>query len=500
VTLRSDTDDDADSEKLDVTVGLGRRAARGASAIYAGQALRMALQVVSVSVLARLLTPHDYGLLAIVLAVVGVGEIFRDFGLSSAAVQAPELRAGQRSTLFWMNAGIGAVLTVIAFFGAPLVAKIFGYPQLTGIMHALAFTFLINGMMAQYRASLIRTMRFTAISVVDLSSQAAGAAIAILAALSGAGYWSLVTQQLGQGIFALAMVVLMCRWLPLHPVGLSRIRPMIHYGWNLAGSQLVGYLSSNVDTLTISFRFGATQLGLYNRGFQLLMKPLGQMRGPTNGIAVPILSRLHADPERSNSYVVRGQLLLGYVVVPVMALTFAAAVPIVRIFLGPDWSAVAPVIAALAAAGTFETLAYVGSWVYQARGLTPQLLRFTVVTLMIKVVCVLVGSNYGVTGVAIGYAVAPALAWPLSIWWLSRLTPLPRTKLWAGAGRVLCCAVPAALAGRLVVDQLSSTSAIVQLLFGAATVAAVYLLALTVRPIRRDVAAVLAVAGKAVHR
>jgi len=275
---------------------------------------------------------------------------------------------------------------------------------------------------------------------------------------------------------------------------------MVNYGWNLAGSQLISYLNSNVDTLTISLRFGAAPLGLYNRGFQLLMKPLGQMRGPTNNIAVPVLSRLQHDIVRSNSYVVRGQLAFGYTLVPVMAVAFAGATPIVSVFLGAQWSAAAPVVAALAVAGSFETLAYVGSWVYQARGLTPHLLRYSLISLSIKIICVLTGSLFGVTGVAVGYAVAPGLAWPLSIWWLSRLTDLPVRRLWAGAGRIVACAVPAALLGRVSVELTSSLPAIVQLVAASLTVLAGYLLALTIRPIRNDVFAVLAVARKAIHR
>jgi PST family polysaccharide transporter len=435
-----------------------------------------------------------------VLAVVGLGEIFRDFGLSAAAVQAPALTDRQRATLFWLNTGIGAALTAIVFFGAPLVAKAFGYPELAGITHALAFTFLINGMTAQYRASLARQLRFSAITVSDIVSQAVGVVVAILAALSGAGYWSLVAQQLSQAVIGLIILLVVCRWLPLRPVGIRQVRPMINFGWNLAGSQLIGYLSSNIDTLIISLRFDAASLGLYNRAFQLVMRSLGQLRGPTNSIAVPVLARLQQDTPRSNDYVRRGQLALGYLFVPLLALAFAGAAPIVRILLGPAWSAAAPLIAALAAAGAFETLAYVGYWVYQARGLTHHLLRYSLLSLAIKISCVLTGSMFGLVGVAIGYAVAPALAWPLSVLWLSRLTDLDPKRLWAGAGRIIGCAVLAAGAGRLLADRLSAASAVVELLAAAAGVLGVYLMALLIPPIRRDVHSVLDIGRKALHR
>ncbi|GAB3920786.1 lipopolysaccharide biosynthesis protein [Microlunatus endophyticus] len=478
---------------------LGRRAARGASVVYLGQGARLLLQVASTAVLARLLSPTDYGLLAMVMAVVGVGEIFRDFGLSTAAIQADSLNQGQRATLFWLNTGIGAVLTGVALLGAPLIARGFGYPELVGMTHALAFTFLLNGMAAQYRAHLVRDLRFTTTTVRDVISQVLGVVVAIGAALLGAGYWALVAQQLVQAGVGLLILVSATRWLPLRPGPIRAVRPMIHYGWNLAASQLVAYMNSNVDTLTVSFRFGAAPLGIYSRGFQLLMRPLGQLRGPTNNIAVPVLSRLRADPNRANGYVVKGQVIFGYTLVPGMALVFAAATPIVMIFLGRQWGQTGPIVAALACAGAFETLAYVGSWVYQARGLTPQLFRYSLMSLAIKIVCVVGGSQFGLLGVAVGYAIAPGLAWPLSLWWLGRLTDLPKRQLWLGAGRILACAVPAALVGRLMVDLLH-TSSLVQALAAAAAVGVVYAAALLVKPIRRDVSEVFAVARKALAR
>lgn len=478
---------------------LSRRAVRGASVVYLGQGARLVLQMGSTAVLARILSPTDYGLLAMVMAVVGIGEIFRDFGLSTAAIQADSLDQGQRATLFWLNTGIGAVLTAVAFVGAPLIADGFGYPELVGMTHALAFTFLLNGMAAQYRAHLIRELRFTTTTIRDVISQIAGVVVAIVAALLGAGYWALVAQQLAQATIGLLILVSATRWLPVRPGPLRSVRPMIHYGWNLAASQLVSYMNSNVDTLTVSLRFGATPLGLYSRGFQLLMRPLGQLRGPTNNIAVPVLSRLRSEPERARGYVIKGQLIFGYTLVPGMALVFAAATPIVLIFLGGQWGQTGPIVAALACAGSFETLAYVGSWVYQARGFTPQLFRYSLISLGIKIICVIVGSQFGLLGVAIGYATAPGLAWPLSLWWLGRLTDIPKRQLWQGAGRILACAVPAVAAGRVVVEVLDA-SAVLQICAAAAAVSLVYVAALAVPPVRRDFFAVVAVARKAVSR
>src|SRR5829696_6310068 len=135
---------------------LGRRAARGALVTLAGQAARIVVQLASVVILARLLDPGDYGVLAMVLAVVGVGEIFRDFGLSSAAVQAKDLTVAQRDNLFWINTAIGVVLAVLVFASAVPLAVLYDEPVLRDVTRVLAVTFVLNGLATQFRADLVR--------------------------------------------------------------------------------------------------------------------------------------------------------------------------------------------------------------------------------------------------------------------------------------------------------------------------------------------------------
>jgi PST family polysaccharide transporter len=184
-----------------------------------------------------------------------------------------------------------------------------------------------------------------------------------------------------------------------------------------------------------------------------------------------------------------------------MAFAAGAAVPLVGLFLGSGWGDVAPVFALLAIAGAFQTLSYVGNWIYLARALTGQLFWYSLVSLTIKVVCVVVGSRWGIVGVAAGYAIAPAIAWPISLWWLSRLTPIPVRELTFGALRITACAVVAGLACLLAVSLVAALPLILQILIGAGVVAVVYLLAgVVLRPIRADLREVLLIGRKALAK
>lgn len=472
--------------------GLGRAAARGAGVTMAGQGARILLQLASVTVLARLLDPRDYGLFAVGLVVVGIGEVVRDLGLTTAAIRAPSLTGPQRDGLFWLNTAAGVVLALAALLAAEPVAAAFGEPQLVPVIRVLAATFLLNGLVAQYRAGLTREMRFGALAGIDLLAQVLALSTAVVAAILGAGYWSLVVQQLVQGTVVLVGAAALGRWLPGRPRRGAGLRPFLRFGGGITGTQLAYYVGNNLDNLALGLVAGPSALGVYNRGYQLLMNPLNQVRAPATNLAVPVLARLQDDPVRFGEYLRRGQLALGYTLVAAMAVGAGAAVPVVDLMLGERWAAVAPVLALLAVAGSAQTLAYVGSWVYLSRGLAGALLRYTLLTLVISALCIGIGSRWDVVGVAAGYAAAALLEWPLSLWWLSRVTPIPARALLGGALRITACAAPAGVASYLGTELVAGAPSVVRIAVGALAGLAVYSAAAALPPIRADLRGVAA--------
>lgn len=479
------------------TVGLANRAARGAAVTLAGQIVRMVLQLAAVVVLARLLAPRDYGLLAMVLVVVGIGEIFRDFGLTNAVLRAPVITAAEQRGLFWVSTAIGLGLSVLVFASAPLVAMIFGQPALVAMTRVLSLTFVVNGLATQYRADLTRRLRYVQLAISDVAGQAAGLCVAIGLAADGAGRWALVAQQLVGLTTVLVLVAVFAGWWPGLPRRGSGVGHFVRLGSNLAATTFIYYIGNNLDTITIGLRFPSSSLGLYNRGFQLLMTPLNQLRVPATDVALPVFARLGDDYARAAEFLKRGQLAFGYTIVPVMAAVVGAAGPIVAVLLGPRWSGVTPILALLAVAAACQTLAYVGFWVYVSRGLAAQLFRYTLLTLVLQLVCIVAGSIWGVVGVAAGYATAAVLEWPLSLMWLSRLTPLPVRSLMAAAGRILLCAAPAGAVAALGAAALRSTSDVLAALVAVLSVALTYAVAgLVSVTVRSDLRAV----GDFTHR
>lgn len=473
---------------------MGGRAVRGAVVTVGAQGVKMLIQFLSVVILARLLTPQDYGLIAMVLAIIGVADIFRDFGLSSSAIQARTLSRDEQVNLFWVNTLLGTALAVLAIAASPLVALLYQHPELRVITMALAVNFLINGMSTQYRADLNRRLLFRRLALADVLGPACGLAVATGLALWGLGYWALVAQQVTQAGVVLVVLALGARWLPGRYRRGVPIRHFLAFGMRLAGSQLIAYIGSNIDTVMLGLRASAGALGIYNRTYQLVMTPVGQVRGPLNTVAIPVLSRLQDHEQRFQAMVARGQVAMGYTLVVGLAVMAGSAAPLVSVVLGEEWLQAIPVLRLLAIAAGLQTLSYVGYWVYVTKGLVDHLLHYTFISTGIRVALVVTGSQFGLVGVATAMAIAPAVAWPLSIWWLSRRASIPVRQLWAGGLRVLVFSalVGGATHGGVVLAAHSPWSAAggvwLQLVAGILCGAVAYaLVALAVLPFRRDV-------------
>jgi len=299
----------------------------------------------------------------------------------------------------------------------------------------------------------------------------------------------------------LVIVVWAAGWLPGWFRRAVSVRRFLKFGLRLAGSQVLGYIGNNTDTVVLGLTVSPSQLGIYNRSYQLIMTPLGQIRGPLNTVAVPVLSRTQRDEPVFQSYVTRGQMAMGYTLVVGLAVIAGAAGPLVAVLLGPQWVDATQVLRLLAIGAAFQTLSYVGYWVYVTKGLVDHLLNYTIFSTVFRVACVIAGSAFGVLGVATAMAVVPLCLWPVSFWWLSRRASVPIRQLWLGGLRVIAFAAVVGGLAALVVAATTGVatwlSMVLALLAGAAAYAA---LGWGVPLFRRDLRSVIALARSNLRR
>jgi O-antigen/teichoic acid export membrane protein len=460
--------------------------------------MRFVLQIGSLVILARLLTPHDFGVVAMVTTITGIAAILRDFGLS--AIQATKLSDAERSNLFWMNVAVGVSCGLALVATAPLIQRLYGQSGLTPIVYALSTVFVISGVNTQFGAELARELRFKALAFADISAQACGIVAAISLALLNAGYWAIVAQQIVVALMTLTLNASACRWRPGRYKRSVSITRFFKFSGGVLGVQLISYLTMNIDNVAIGAYWGANALGLYSRAYQLLMTPLNQINAPLTRVVLPVLSRVQNNQKLFERYVHRAQLVACYVTATVFTVCAALAVPLTAVLFGPKWNGVAPIFALLAIGGVFRSIAQISYWIYLARDKTVAQLRLYLVIRPIMIAIILAGLPWGAEGVAAACSVAYFLYWVASLWHVSRRAHVRAAPLFQTAAHaVLLLCVPCGLAAWLA--TLFVGPAILQLVVGVLLAGLALLVSAAVFPsVREDLAIMIDIVVRNVNR
>jgi PST family polysaccharide transporter len=418
---------------------LGRRTARGGAIMVGSQSLKFVISMASTVVLARLLTPQDYGLIGMVVVVTGFISLFKSMGLSAATIQQQEINDQQVSTLFWINFALGVATMLLAALVAPLIALFYHVPQLTWITMTLAAGFLFSGLTVQHEALLKRQMRFFALAAIEISALVLSLALAIILAWRGAGYWALVGSQLMMAVAQAAGVWIACRWRPIRPVRNSGIRSMLAFGRNVTGNTIFNYFSRNLDNLLIGRVWGAQQLGLYAKAYQLLLLPIEQTAVPLDGVALTALSRLADTPERYRQAYLRMLEKLAMLTMPGIAFMIVTSDWLVRVMLGPQWSETALIFALLGIVGLVEPIGNTMGWLLISQGRSRHILQVGLMDGVIAVVSIAAGLPWGAVGVAASYSIVGlCLRKPLVFWFVCRVGPVRLSDFYRAIAPAAC--------------------------------------------------------------
>lgn len=387
--------------------GLGARTARGGIITLSSQAAFMILNTGAIAVLARLLTPDDFGLIAMVAIVIGLVNVIKEAGLSPATIQRRDLTHGQVSNLFWANLGISLLLMGILAASAPYLARFYGRPELRMVTIAFAGTLIFSGLSVQHQALLRRQMRFVALAAIRIVSLLLSAGAAIACAAAGWGYWSLVVMQGGMVVVGAVGAWIACRWVPSRPARRESVRSLLAFGGHFVAADLLNYLCRTLDKMLVAKFAGAAALGFYSRAFRLLLLPISQLNVPLNTVAIPALSRLQDEPARFRDYYRQGLQMIVTAGVPLVAFTFVTADEIVLLLLGDQWAETVLFFRVLAPAALVGTVNVAAMWLFVALGRADRRLRAVAVHSAVLMAAVVIGLWQGdALGIAIGYSAA----------------------------------------------------------------------------------------------
>lgn len=385
---------------------LKRRSLRSGAVTLSSQAAMFILQLGSTMILARILTPKDYGIMAMVVAITGFAGMFINLGLSTAVIQRSEINHEQVSTLFWINAGIGVLVMLIVAALSPVIAWFYQTPALKWVTIALSLNFLINGLAVQHQALLNRQMRFSAIAVIQVGAMAAGIIVAILAGIYGLGYWALVMNSLTISIVTVIGGWVASGWWPGLPRRNAGVGEMIRFGSDIVGFNVINYFARNLDNVLIGRYHGSGQLGFYSKAYQLLMMPITNLRDPLNKVAMPTLSRLQNDPEQYRNYYKKLLSILSFVSVPIVVFMFVCSDRIISLVLGAQWMEASVLFKILAVAGLIQTVSSTRGLILLSSGKSRRYFWVGVANALATCLAFTIGLPWGAKGVATAYVVS----------------------------------------------------------------------------------------------
>ncbi len=426
------------------------RTVRGGAITSVAQALKSLLMVGSTVVLARLLTPEDFGLVAMVTAVTGFLSMFKDMGLAMVTVQREEITHRQVSALFWINAALGLAITLVLAGLSWGLAWFYGQPEVMWIAIVLALSFMVDGLTVQHEALMRRQMRYRALAVVEVISVAAGVAAALILAWQGFGFWALVANLVVFSAVNLVIVWLVFPWRPAMPAKAEEMWELLRFGANLTGFSFVNYFARNLDDVLIGRFHGANELGLYQKAYEILMVPITQINRPASRVAIPALSRLVGEPERYRKAYMRILEKLLLVTMPLGALLILSADWVVLTILGDQWTAAAVIFAALGVSIFAQAIGNTTGWLFISQDRTDEMFRWGFIGAATAIASFVIGLPWGAFGVAVAYsAVGVMVRTPWLLWFVGRKGPVRTLDFYRAVwpGFVAAVGAGAAVAG-----------------------------------------------------
>ncbi|MCC7549084.1 MAG: lipopolysaccharide biosynthesis protein [Burkholderiales bacterium] len=388
------------------SLDLKRRVVRGASFTFLGTALRVLLTIGSTAVLARLLTPEDYGLVGLASIVTELTAALTNVGLSAILIQRSRLARVQCDTVFWFSMALGGGISLVLVAGAPLFAQLLGDPRVAPLLRVLPIMFLLEQMTIIQHVTMMRLMMFDLDLRVQVTALLFRIGVSIGFAVYGWGPWALVAGSIGGKLFEIAYMWWAIPYLPRLRFQRSFMRSNLRASASILSLGGVRYIMGNVDFMIVGRVFGATDLGHYQAAYTLSAELRNRLAGPLQKVLYPAYARVRDEPERFRRGVRTSLKLLSAVVVPLGFGMSATAQELIPILYGPQWLAAVPMLQALGIAGALMAIFSLTGSVMSALRKWELMLKITLYGSPVRITIILAGSYWGPVGVAWAFTIA----------------------------------------------------------------------------------------------
>lgn len=400
---------------------LREKAAKGVFWSVAKQWGMEAISFLTFIVLARLLTPEEFGLVALAGVFMHFIKIYLDQGFGAAIIQREDIEPEHLDTAFWTSIGMGLALTTITIAASSLIAGIFDEPRLTPILIGLSFGFFFGALGSVQGAILRRQFAFKSLAARSLAATTAGSIVGVSMALAGFGVWSLVAQNLIQNLADSLALWWASDWRPRLVFSKKHFQDLFGFGASIVGSKTLEFTNRRSDDFLIGYFLGATQLGFYSMGYRLLLVLIRMLTGITNFVAAPTFSRLQDDPERMRKVYYRVTQYSSFLAFPAYIGLGLIAPELIPALFGENWEPSVPVMQILVLVGLLSSLMVFNGSIMKAYGKPSWHLGILVITSVSTVLGFLLAVRWGIVAVATSFVIVSFLLAPISYFAVHRL-------------------------------------------------------------------------------
>lgn len=393
--------------------------------MFTGTGAHAVLEALVLIILARLLTPSDFGLVGAALVVVGFSLIFSQLGIGPAIVQRPKLEQRHLCTGFMISMLFGAVLTGIILFAAPVISGFFRMDGLTPVMRVMSFVFLLQGLSVVAESLLQRDLRFNWLAGVRIVSFAIGyGVVGVSLAFMKFGVWALAWAHLGQAILRAAMLLIVQPHPKLLRFDWRSFRELIYFGGGFTAARIGNYIAGQGDNLVVARWLGAEALGLYGRAYQLMAMPATLFGQALDKVLFPVMASVQNQPELLAKAYRRGVSLVALLVLPTSVASLVLAPELIHVVLGPQWVEVIVPFQIFAIGMLFRTSYKMGDSLARATGAVYRRAWRQGLYATFVLGAAYVGKHWGISGVVIGVLCALATNFILMAHLSLSLTPI----------------------------------------------------------------------------
>ncbi len=384
--------------------------------------------VISV-ILARLLSPGQFGLLGMVTVITGFAGMFAGMGLDAALVQKESIRQDHLSSVFWVNVGAGFALTTLFMLCSPLLAAFYGEAILRPLTMVVATTFAIGSLQVVQSALMTRALDFRRLSIIGLASTGVSGASAIIMAWLGLGVWSLAFQRVIASAVNALLVWRSSTWRPQFQFNRTFVRGIIGFSGNLTATRALNYWVRNLDNLLIGRVLGTGALGIYSRAYGLMMFPVTNISSAISTVMFPSLCIIQKDKERVKGMYLRLTRSVALVSFPLMlGLLFCAENFVIGIF-GRQWAEAIPIVQIFSVSGIVQSIVALSGNLFLCQGRADLAFRIGLFLKLVPIAGIIIGLKWGIIGVAIGLVVASFInAYP-NLFFAGRLVSLSVSEI-----------------------------------------------------------------------